>query len=393
MMKSKPNPYDTEKRKIYFLILQEIEKFGHFEEEQKLSIICKKLGMTKQNLNYYLKKFIRLGLINKTQSYPFAIYRPTEKGLRVKENLIQSERGVKTAMWRLHNIIVGFTIRRWGSWKFNDQKCVHMNNWFYQKIRRADNYVIHVQSTGLVKIYVPEKIGQDPELLRGMAFHEATETARWMIDHYDLELEPMRIIRKGQKELLNSQELAKLFGRIKTDGFYVDASNGEENLEEPDDSFRIENILEYIEQTPGRLDQVENGVHEFKSMLQGFMNQQVAAANAINYIGAAMKNQTEILSRLSDRMGGTQATGPSQEGERRSMGLPGPRKPQKTVLSNFVRPEKMEVEIIDNIPAFSYRDGGVERRVRPLPIGSRIFLPRAVSKTIIRDGYAKGVNS
>ena len=196
-----------------------------------------------------MSKLITCKLIERIQSWPFAVYKLTEKGKLVKEKLVQSEQPVKTE-WRCHNLILGFRILRWGSWNFG--ATTPMMHWSYQSMKILD-CAVHVQTTGLIKVYVPEEIGEDPEAARMRGTARAQEVARWFIDKYDMELSAIIVIRKGEKELLHSQDLAHFLGRIKTDDIFVNASCGDECLEEKYGKNEIERLLDL----PKRLDDME----------------------------------------------------------------------------------------------------------------------------------------
>jgi DNA-binding MarR family transcriptional regulator len=211
--------------------------------EKKPKDIATQLGISKQNLNYHLQKLIKLNILYKEQSYPFAIYRLTDLGERVKNSLRQSEN--PKPLWRVHNLIVGFRILNLGSFNFVEttrRKLIRMRNWNYAR-EEMDGYVINVQDTGLLKIYVPSKYTKDPDLAIGEMISEADRIAADYINRYDMKLQRMEIVRKAEKELQNSEVLAKIFGRIKTDGIYVNESDGFEALEEKQDSYIIEDLL------------------------------------------------------------------------------------------------------------------------------------------------------
>ena len=211
--------------------------------EKKPKDIATQLGISKQNLNYHLQKLIKVNILHKEQSYPFAIYRLTDLGERVKESLRQSEN--PKPLWRVHNLIVGFKISNLGSFNFVEtsrRKLIRMRNWSYCR-EEMDGYVINVQDTGLLKIYVPAKYTKDPDIALGEMISEAGRIAVDYINRYDMRLQRLEIIRKAEKELQNSEVLAKLFGRIKAEGIYVNASDGFDALEEKQDSYVIEDLL------------------------------------------------------------------------------------------------------------------------------------------------------
>lgn len=212
-----------------------------------LKDVAKKLGKTKQALNYHIRKFVKLGVIRRIQSYPYSIYELTSLGDSVKKSLEQSEH-LRT-LWKAHNLIVGFDILRFGSFNFVDtsrRKLIQMNNWIYAR-EDHDDHVIHIQDTGLLKIYLPAKYCSDPDVAFGEMFSKATRIAQWYCDKYDMKLKPMKVIRKGEKALVGSEKLAKIFGRVKLEEMFVNASEGLEELEAPMDSYAIENMLKLPE--------------------------------------------------------------------------------------------------------------------------------------------------
>ena len=210
--------------------------------------IAKKLGRTKQALNYHLKRMQALNVVFREQSYPWAIYRLTSLGRRVKDSLIQSDNPMRR-LWKAHNLITGFSVHSFGSFNFvetSNRHIAQMNGWNYAYETLGD-YNIHVQDTGLLKIYCPKEYCRDPDIAFGKMFAESQRIAQLYADRYDMKLEPMRIIRKGEKSLCNSEQLSKIFGRFKLPGVYVNASDGSEELEESQDSYAVENLLKLPE--------------------------------------------------------------------------------------------------------------------------------------------------
>jgi DNA-binding HxlR family transcriptional regulator len=354
-----------------FVLLSEINKFENPEEMQRLSLISKKIGISKQSLNYYLKKLSNVGLITRTQSSPFSIYVLTEKGRAVKENLVHSEESFKTNMWRFHNLLLGFNIRSFGTWKFQETKSVKMMNWFYQQVQMPGGHAVHIQSTGLLKIYCPEMVGDDPEIMRGKAHADAQEVARHFIDKYDMLLEPMRILRKGEKELLGSGDLAKLFGRMKTPDLFINASGGEENLEEKEDSNRIEDLIAMPEK-----------MEELKECIVGLQSAVVETmGNKLNPTLEALAKQIElhleVMRNINAGISELRGALPNQSGIS-----------QKT--RDFEAHDKgsVEVQFVRETPRLGYQFKGGERMVGPFQAGMRMFFPRAVAEEIVSDGFA-----
>jgi len=254
--------------------------------DKKPKDIAASLGRSPQALNYHLSKMIRLNVLRKEQSYPYAIYELTDLGKRIKESLIQSEN--PRSLWRVHNLIIGFKILNLGSFNFVEttrRKLIHMNNWNYAR-EEFNDYVMNIQDTGLLKIYVPSKYSKDPDRAIGELIGETSKIAEDYINRYGMKLDRLMIIRKAEKELCNSEILAKLFGRIKLPGIYVNESNGFEALEEKQDSYSIERLLtlpdilekqlipalskfsEQIEKHLAVLDRIGIGIEEFRDVIK-----------------------------------------------------------------------------------------------------------------------------
>ena len=388
---------DEGKKIRFFSLLSEIEKFSDPNNSQRLVSIGKKLGLSKQALNHHLKKLRDQGLIKCVQSAPFAIYDLTEKGESVKRILGHSEQGVKTALWRLHNIILGYRVQNWGSWRFG--KTIPMNNWAYQELEK-DGFKIHLQTTGLLKIYVPGMIGPDPEILRGKACSRAQDIATWFAGKYDARLSSDQLmIRKGQKQLLGSEQISKLLGRVKTGDFWIDASDGTENLEEPEDSYAVENILQTMQETPRRLDVVQEKVANVEKMLQGSLTTQSAIANAQNMAAAAILEGNKTLSELKNLLAGLlrprEATSQGQESPENDVLRPSDeaiaRESHQATLEEITRRTRVDVKMLQDIEEFRFTDVHGLEHVLDINAGSIISIAADQALNLIFKGKAQRV--
>lgn len=230
-------PEPLVKKKFLLLLLDSIDN------KIPLSTIAGNMGRTKQALNYHIQKYRKLGLLNRVQQYPYSIYELTSLGRRVKQSLRQSEH--PKALWKAHNLIVGFEILHLGNFNFVEttrRKLIKMKNWSYAR-EEVGNFVINIQDTGLLKIYAPAKYTTDPDVAFGEMFAECQKVAQWYCHRYEMKLRPMKVIRKGEKALVRSEKLAKIFGRVKLEQMYINASEGTEELEAPMDSYSIEKLL------------------------------------------------------------------------------------------------------------------------------------------------------
>jgi len=236
---TKTKSKDGVKNTFLPLLLGCIEQDG-----DSISKIAKTLGKTKQALNYHLSKQKKAGLIRTIQKYPYSIYVLTDLGKRVKKILIQSE-GV-TNLWRCHALIVGYPILSYGDYMFEDtknRKIIQMVNWKYAREQMGE-YIINVQETGLLKIYCPERYSASPDEEFGRMYADVERVAQHYCNKYNMSMERMRVIRVGHKELQDSNQLAKIFGKVKTKDFWVDNSTGTDNLEEKQGTNQIESLLD-----------------------------------------------------------------------------------------------------------------------------------------------------
>jgi len=258
--------------KFNLLLLQYIsDGISLHHTNSKYDSITKRLGKSKQSLNYHIQKLKKLGLIERKQSYPFAIYNITSLGKRVKENLVHSD-GMKN-LWKCHSLIVGFEVQSFGTFRFintSKRKIIRMRNWEYAMEKKGD-FTIHIQTTGLMKIYCPEKYTKKPDEAFGKMYAEAQSIAQRYCDRYKMELKQLKIIRKGHKALIGSKKIAKLLGKVNLGNkLWVDASDGTDELEEMQDEYTIEDLLN----VPKRLDGVEKSIVE-QSKVSGELSKNI----------------------------------------------------------------------------------------------------------------------
>lgn len=229
----------------------------------------------KQALNYHLKRLVKLGVLEHTQSYPYAIYSLTNFGQRVKESLVESDGLHKKALWRCHHLIVGYPILNFGNFKFIDtpkRKIVQMNNWIYarEQPKEFKDYIIHIQDTGLLKIFCPPSYGTEPDAEFGRMYANSQRIAQYYCDRYNLRLKPMKIIRKGHKALVDSERIGKLLGKGKFKDTWVDESGGAEELEEYHDTYTIEQLLEL----PHHFNELREALKEYNENIRLHMQVQ-----------------------------------------------------------------------------------------------------------------------
>lgn len=153
---------------------------------------------------------------------------------------------------------------------------------------------------------------------------------------------------------------------------------------------------------PEKIHAIEEEVHKLAESIMGYMPNQLATTNAVNYSAAAMKRleehagrQTEILGRLAERTSAPPVvSGPTPQGERRLDVDSGPRPAAPRPLERYIGPsahKNIGIRVIKGTPGFGYTVGGEELRVRPKMPGAEIWLPEDIAREIIRDGYAEEI--
>jgi DNA-binding HxlR family transcriptional regulator len=252
------------------------------EQGLSLSQISKNLNKSKQALNYHLKKMKALNLISVKVSYPFAIYNLTDLGKAVKKILVHNEKSSES-LFRVHNGIIGFDVVKFGNYRFIDttaRKIISMNNWNYA-VEKQEDFIINIQDTGLLKITCPIKFSSYPDQSIAENIAECSRIAQEFCDKYDMKLKSLRIIRRFQKELLHSSELAAIFGHYKNiEKLWIDKSGGTDNLEEYDSSHAIEDILS-----------LPKAIESLKISLDG----------GINTLAYLMTQQNEIIKKALEK--------------------------------------------------------------------------------------------
>lgn len=390
---------DGKKIPIRRMILGELLKFDDPGKEQRLALITKTLAISKQNLNRYLKQFRKNGLIQRTQEQPYAIYQLTPKGRAVNYFLVQSQQGNKIEMWRYHNLIMGYPIRKWGSWKFKKDDLVPMNNWSYQIAVAENGAQAHVQDTALLKIYGPEVYGPDGEEGRITSVTKVSEAARWFIDKYGFELGAPKIVRKGEKELQNSEKLAKLLGRVKTGDFFVNASYGKECLEEKEDSYMLESITEM----PRRLDHIERVLDRFGDTLEKYQKQLElhleVEQRTLEVAEGTLQTQKETRTAITELRDSVRLISSDPHpanvpgyGQGANSGVSGPYDASPNTLKGFMKAQRVQVQFTQDVGAFTYRDGGEEHYVQEKLAGHRLHLPVETARRLVKDGSAEVVD-
>jgi DNA-binding transcriptional ArsR family regulator len=226
--------------KIEFLLLL----LDNIDKGLYLSQIANSMGMSKQALNYHIKRLRKLGIIERTQSYPMSIYIITPFGKRVKENMRYPDN--LKPVWRCHALQVGYWISDFGTFRFienNNRKLCRMKGWEYASETQGEHH-IKIQENGLMIISCPDTYSNDPDQAFGELRIKANTIAQWYRDHYEMQMKAQQTIRRGQKSLVGSEVLSKLFGKGKiTDKVWIDASGGTDEIETYEKEYSVEKLL------------------------------------------------------------------------------------------------------------------------------------------------------
>lgn len=214
------------------------------ERGETRNIMRKLLDITNTGLGKKLHDLIGIGLIEEVQKRPYALYRLTPLGYRVNQFLAQSDMGVhKTLTFRCHNLIVGWQIKDWGSWQFNPKLWKDMRNWHFQELV-IKGHKIHIQESGLLKIYCPEVYASNADEGFDRAVEEAKKVANYVASKYGMGLENYHRVRNGQKEAIGTEKLGQFIGHMKLGGVWVDISDKQNRrLEADQDNHDLEKLF------------------------------------------------------------------------------------------------------------------------------------------------------
>lgn len=276
-----------------------------------LTQICRKYGKSKQALNHHIAKLRHSKVIERIQSYPYAIYRLTPLGERVKRFVVQSDDpSKKPRLFKAHNLILGYSVLDYGSYSFEGKKLSAMNGWSFV----ADEYdtgkakwKIHIQDTGLIKVYCPIAVTTTPDEAFGDMRSQAERIMQVYCDRYGMRLGQTRTIRLGQKSLYGSQEIAKLVGRVKTDSFWIDASDGTDELEEKEGVHAIEDFLDAPKELAKQVEILGKRLEDYAHENVGYAREIAAHREVIANMNAGVQNLNvgvSVMSEAIEKMNG-----------------------------------------------------------------------------------------
>lgn len=233
-----------------------------FSDGLTLTQMAQRLGKSKQALNYHIQRLKRIGVLERKQSWPYAIYGLTPFGSRLKQNL-RYPQTPKT--WRYHALQVGFDIVDFGSFNLietKNRKLSKMNNWLYVTEQQGD-YHVKIQENGLLVISCPERYTNEPDSAAAELHSKAIELAQQYCDRYSMKMKPMKIIRRGQKSIVGSEKISKILGKGKlSEDIWVDASHGTDELETFSDNKSLEKLLA----VPDEIAQVKQDMNDLKAV-------------------------------------------------------------------------------------------------------------------------------
>jgi len=219
--------------------------------------LCKQLNIKNSTLSYHLAKMKHSRLIEQVYSYPSSFYNISSKGEQIREIIVQSvdmsqnDRNLyKRSTFRIHNVILAWEIESFGSFAFNEKLWKSMKGWHFQKFN-IDDHAIHIQDTGLIKIYCPEIYTNDPPTALAQVYEKANKIANYLASRDNMKIKPMKVIREAHKELVGSEKIAEILGYQKVNKVWIDNSTGSKCLEESQSS----NDLEALIQMPKFLDE------------------------------------------------------------------------------------------------------------------------------------------
>lgn len=235
------------------------------EDQLSLTKIADKLGKSKQALNYHINVLKRKGLIEQTSKTPFSKFIITPLGQLSKKKLRYPQKG---PVFHCHALQMGFDIGDFGTFEFvtnAKRKVVRINNWDYTTEVHG-KYHVKIQETGLMVISCPDAYTREPD----DAFFEMREEAKKISNRFTaqfgMKFTRTWVVKRGHKSIVGSAAIAKLLGRGKiTKTEWVDASEGEEELESYENSYAFEKLFampEEVQNIKGSVNKLETVISE-----------------------------------------------------------------------------------------------------------------------------------
>jgi len=283
----------TNENRTLPLQLCHIEQFG-----SNLKELAKAENISKQALNWRLNRLLSKDLIQRVQSYPFAIYQLTPYGQRVKEKLIHNENPLESKpIWDIHNFVVRFPIVSYGTISFegnNNRKITHINNLDYFD-EHIGKFIVRINSSKTLLVYCPRRTTENPEQEFIKLGSEAQKIVQEYCNRFDMKLGFMQISRKGHKTLKKSEDIAKLLGKFRTPEIWTDDSEGTgDELEEHQDSKIIESLLE----VPNLMKQIVIQQAEFSTNLMTHLEVLKRIGDGIDKFSTELTELTKVVKEL-----------------------------------------------------------------------------------------------
>jgi len=237
---------------LLFNILDGIHK-GYTRRE-----ICKTINKENSTLQHHLDRITKQRLIEQIQKQPYAIYKLTPEGDSMRKSIAHAD---STIIYKCHNLIHGFRISDFGTWKFNEKlKKTMKGNWHFQKLV-IDKHKIFIQDRdrtgdkGLIKIYCIPEFSDDPDATFGRMQGKHQRIANYLAEKYSMKLRPCHTVREGEKAAVGSEKLAKLVGHINQEdigGVFTNASDGTLEIEEKQSSYKFNDLMKL----PGQMQEL-----------------------------------------------------------------------------------------------------------------------------------------
>lgn len=265
--------------------------------------ICQLLGITNQVLGRKFQKLEANGYIKAVQRRPVSIFKLTDNGKQLITNLIASDHMYLEGFFKCHHQIIGFRIKDFGNWKFNQKIWKTMKGgWHYEK-GILDGIHFRIQEPtknrpeGLLAVICPQSYSKNPSREFERQKDDATKISTYLALKYGMSFRDPYRVREGHKELVGSEAIADKIGYIKIGKFWVDASGlGGKKLEESQDTNTIERMME----APDRLDRMERLLERFTEQLALHLEVEQKQSNNQTLMTETLIKLTKAIEELKD---------------------------------------------------------------------------------------------
>lgn len=262
----------------------------------------KALGISRQLLNYHMKKLTDIGLTRVAVRDAQNFYEPTERGKKFFTK--EPSAGVIAPVLGLHNI--AFKFKLLGGKDFRLKQTTTLRGWIKHHCFFDGCYVEKTtQNLIICPIRKGERLkGTDPFKLQQEARDKAMSIAQHFIDRHDLTLSKPTICRKPHFGVQDPVARALTFEVSTKDAKYDDSegTGGEIDFLTPQGA---KSYLDTVTTLPGRVDKLDNSLEKILNVMEKQAEQLAVYGEHLNAHIPVLKGMDKLLKNLDSKIGQT----------------------------------------------------------------------------------------